>query len=173
MSKKEKIENEELEQNQEVNEQEEIIAKLKNDFELKSEEAAKNYESLQRLMAEFDNYKKRSARERESLYNSLVGDIITDFLEIIDNLDKAIESAEESSFKQGIELIRKQFIDTLKKYNVEEIKALNETFDPNYHESINHVDDPEYGEQEVIEVFRKGYKLGDKVIRYAMVKVAN
>ena len=173
MSKKEKIENEELEQNQEVNEQEEIIAKLKNDFELKSEEAAKNYESLQRLMAEFDNYKKRSARERESLYNSLVGDIITDFLEIIDNLDKAIESAEESSFKQGIELIRKQFIDTLKKYNVEEIKALNETFDPNYHESINHVDDEQYGEQEVIEVFRKGYKLGDKVIRYAMVKVAN
>ena len=173
MSKKEKNENEELEQNQEVNEQEEIIAKLKNDFELKSEEAAKNYESLQRLMAEFDNYKKRSARERESLYNSLVGDIITDFLEIIDNLDKAIESAEESSFKQGIELIRKQFIDTLKKYNVEEIKALNETFDPNYHESINHVDDEQYGEQEVIEVFRKGYKLGDKVIRYAMVKVAN
>ena len=140
---------------------------------MKSEEAAKNYESLQRLMAEFDNYKKRSARERESLYNSLVGDIITDFLEIIDNLDKAIESAEESSFKQGIELIRKQFIDTLKKYNVEEIKALNETFDPNYHESINHVDDEQYGEQEVIEVFRKGYKLGDKVIRYAMVKVAN
>ncbi len=170
MSKKEKIEEVE---NQEVNEQEEIIAKLKNDFEIKAEEAAKNYESLQRLMAEFDNYKKRSARERESLYNSLVGDIITDFLEIIDNLDKAIESAEESSFKQGIELIRKQFIDTLKKYNVEEIKALNETFDPNYHESINHVDDPAYGEQEVIEVFRKGYKLGDKVIRYAMVKVAN
>jgi len=172
VSKKEKIENEELE-NQETNEQEEIIAKLKNDYEAKSEEAAKNYEALQRLMAEFDNYKKRSARERESLYNSLVGDIILDFLEIIDNLDKAIESAEESSFKKGIELIRKQFIDTLKKYNVEEIKALNETFDPNYHESINHVDDDQYGEQEVIEVFRKGYKLGDKVIRYAMVKVAN
>lgn len=171
MSKKEK--NEPLDSQESLNEQDEIIAKLKNDFEEKANEVTKNYEALQRLMAEFDNYKKRNAREREQLYNTLVGDIILDFLEIIDNLDKAIESAEESSFKQGIELIRKQFIDTLKKYNVEEIKALNETFDPNYHESINHVEDEKYGQQEVIEVFRKGYKLGDKVIRYAMVKVAN
>ena len=173
-NKKDNIEKAELEENIEnVNEQDEIITKLKKDFEEKENEAKKNYEALQRLMAEFDNYKKRSAREREQLYNSIVGDIIADFLEVIDNLDKAIDNADDSSLKKGIELVRKQFIDTLKKYKVEEIKALNETFDPRYHESINHVDDPNYGEKEIIEVFRKGYKLGDNVIRYAMVKVAN
>lgn len=172
--KKEKVEEIEFEESLEsANEQDEIITKLKKDFEEKESEAKKNYEALQRLMAEFDNYKKRSAREREQLYNTLVRDIIADFLDVIDNLDKAIDNAEDSSLKQGIELVRKQFIDTLKKYKVEEIKALNETFDPKYHESINHVDDPDYGEKEVIEVFRKGYKLGDNVIRYAMVKVAN
>ena len=71
--------------------------------------------------------------------------------------------SKDEGFKSGIELIKKQFIDVLAKFNVEEIKALNETFDPNLHESINHVEDPNYGEKEVIEVFRKGYKLGDKV----------
>ncbi len=151
-----------------------IIDELEAKYQAKSEEATKNLEALQRIMAEFDNYKKRSSKEREQLYNSLVADIITSFLSVLDNLDMALNNeSKDEGFKSGIELIKKQFEDVLKNYNVEEIKALNETFNPNLHESINHVEDPNYGEKEVIEVFRKGYKLGDKVIRYAMVKVAN
>ncbi len=153
--------------------QDEVLISVKKELEEKKEEAKKNYESLQRVMAEFDNYKKRSNKEREQLYNSLISDIISNFLEVIDNLDKAIDNSQDSDLKDGINLIHKQFIDVLKKYNVEEIKSLNETFDPNLHESVNHIDDPNYGEKEIVEVFRKGYKLGDKVIRYAMVKVAN
>lgn len=179
MSKKDKIASEEIEEvnNEELlneNQDNELFDELQSKYEAKCEEAKNNLESLQRIMAEFDNYKKRSNKEREQLYNSLVADIISEFLGVLDNLDMALQNeSKDEGFKSGIELIKKQFTDVLGKFNVEEIKALNETFDPNLHESINHVEDPNYGEKEVIEVFRKGYKLGDKVLRYAMVKVAN
>lgn len=179
MSKKDKIASEEIEEvnNEEVlndNMDNELFDELQSKYEAKCEEAKSNLESLQRIMAEFDNYKKRSNKEREQLYNSLVADIISEFLGVLDNLDMALQNeSKDEGFKSGIELIKKQFIEVLAKFNVEEIKALNETFDPNLHESINHVEDSNYGEKEVIEVYRKGYKLGDKVLRYAMVKVAN
>lgn len=179
MSQKKKIVNEEIDElnNEELlndNQDNELLDELQSKYEAKSEEAKNNLEALQRIMAEFDNYKKRSNKEREQLYNSLVSDIISEFLVVLDNLDMALKNeSKDEGFKSGIELIKKQFEDVLLKFNVEEIKALNETFNPNLHESINHVEDENYGEKEIIEVFRKGYKLGDKVIRYAMVKVAN
>lgn len=127
-----------------------------------------------RLMAEFDNYKKRSAKEREGLYNSLVGDIITSLLPVLDNLEKAVETkTEDESYKQGVEMVLKQFTDALGIFGVKEIETVGTTFNPEYHEAVSSVQDENLGEKEIKEEFRKGYKIGDKVIRHSMVVVAN
>ena len=127
-----------------------------------------------RLMAEFDNYKKRSAKEREGLYNSLIADIITSLLPTLDNLEKAANAkTEDESYKQGVELVLKQFTDTLSSLGVKEIETVGTTFNPELHEAVSSVQDDELGEKEIKEEFRKGYKIGDKVIRHSMVVVAN
>ena len=125
-------------------------------------------------MAEFENFKKRSNKEREALYNSLLADIISSFLPVIDNLEKAAQAqTEDEGYKQGIELVLKQFIDVLTKFGVEEIKTVGETFDPEVHEAVSSIQDETKGEKEVVQDFRKGYKIGTKVIRHAMLVVAN
>lgn len=125
-------------------------------------------------MAEFENFKKRSNKEREALYNSLLADIIASFLPVIDNLEKAVQAkTEDEGYKQGIELVLKQFVDVLTKFGVEEIKTVGETFDPEVHEAVSSIQDETKGEKEVVQEFRKGYKIGTKVIRHAMVVVAN
>lgn len=149
------------------------LSQLKKDFEQKEQEAKNHLESLQRIMAEFDNYKKRTIKEKESIYTDIKSDIMADFLEIVDNFDKALENITNDNVKEGVVLIQKKLLGVLDKYGVQEIDALNKTFDPNLHESIQHIDDEKYGEKEIVEVFRKGYKIGDRVIRYPMVKVAN
>ena len=129
---------------------------------------------LKRLMAEFDNFKKRSAKEREGLYNSLLSDIVSSFLPVVDNLEKAVNSnTEDEGYKQGVELVLKQFMDVLSSLGVKEIEGVGSTFNPEYHEAVSSVQDETLGEKEIKEVFRKGYKIGDKVIRHAMVVVAN
>ena len=129
---------------------------------------------LKRLMAEFDNFKKRSAKEREGLYNSLLSDIVSSFLPVVDNLEKAVNSAtQDESYKQGVELVLKQFMDVLSSLGVKEIEGVGTTFNPEYHEAVSLVQDETLGEKEIKEVFRKGYKIGEKVIRHAMVVVAN
>ena len=129
---------------------------------------------LKRLMAEFENYKKRSSKERENLYNSLIGDIITTILPVIDNLEKAVEAqTEDENYKQGVELVLKQLQEVIKANGVEEIKAKGETFDPELHEAVGTVEDENLGEKEIKEEYRKGYKIGNKVIRHSMVIVAN
>lgn len=129
---------------------------------------------LKRLMAEFDNFKKRSAKEREGLYNSLLSDIVSSFLPVVDNLEKAVNSAtQDESYKQGVELVLKQFMDVLSSLGVKEIEGVGSTFNPEYHEAVSSVQDETLGEKEIKEVFRKGYKIGEKVIRHAMVVVAN
>ena len=129
---------------------------------------------LKRLMAEFDNFKKRSAKEREGLYNSLLSDIVGSFLPVVDNLEKAVNSnTEDEGYKQGVELVLKQFMDVLNSLGVKEIEGVGSTFNPEYHEAVSLVQDENLGEKEIKEVFRKGYKIGDKVIRHAMVVVAN
>lgn len=129
---------------------------------------------LKRLMAEFDNFKKRSAKERESLYNSLLADIVSSFLPVVDNLEKAVNSnTEDEGYKQGIELVLKQFMDVLASLGVKEIEGVGSTFNPEYHEAVSSVQDEALGEKEIKEVFRKGYKIENKVIRHSMVVVAN
>ena len=127
---------------------------------------------LKRLMAEFDNYKKRASKEREQLYNSLVADILMTFLPVMDNLEKAINTnTVDEGYKQGMELVAKQFKDALNSFGLEEIKTEGEIFDPSLHEAVSSVQDDTKKSQEIVEEFRKGYKIGDRVIRHAMVVV--
>ena len=126
-------------------------------------------------MAEFDNFKKRSQKEREGMYNSLISDIITSLLPVIDNLEKAVEAkTEDESYKQGVELVLKQFKDVLTANGVQEIDAsVGQIFDPELHEAVATVEDENLGEKQIKEEYRKGYKIGTKVIRHSMVVVAN
>ena len=127
-----------------------------------------------RLMAEYDNFRKRSQKEKESLYGDIKAAAVKEFLPVYDNLERALaaETADEA-YRKGVEMIMAQFNKTLEKLGVTEIKSLGEKFDPNLHNAVMHVDDEEKGENEIVEVFQKGFMLGDKVIRFAMVKVAN
>ena len=149
---------------------------LKEDTELNSIkiELEETTDRLKRLMAEFDNFKKRSAKEREGLYSLLVSDIVIKFLPVIDNLENAVNSkTEDKGYKEGVELVLKQFIDVLGTLNVKEIETVGTKFNPEYHEAVSSVTDESLGEKEIKEVYRKGYIIGDKVIRHAMVVVAN
>ncbi len=169
-AKQEKVENKDNKNSSKNNELEALKAQLKEEKE-KSEEYC---DHLKRNMAEFDNFKKRMSKEKESMYNTISADIIAEILPILDNFDKALNTeTSDESYKNGMAMIYKQLNDTLKKLGVEEIDALNKVFDPNFHEAVMHVEDESFGEKEIVEVFRKGYKIGDKIIRHAMVKVAN
>lgn len=162
-------------QNEEVK-QEVQQENCKEDTELNSmkTELEETTDRLKRLMAEFDNFKKRSAKERESLYNSLLGDIISKLLPVVDNLEQAANSnSTDEGYKQGTQLVLKQFIDVLSSLGVQEIEGVGSTFNPEYHEAVSAVQDENLGEKEIKEVFRKGYKIGDRVVRHAMVVVAN
>lgn len=129
---------------------------------------------LKRLMAEFENFKKRSQKERESLYNSVMSDVIETMLPIVDNLENAAAVAtEDANYKQGVELVLKQFKDVLKNKGVEEIEVLGKIFDPSLHEAVSSVQDPSKNDKEIVQEYRKGYKIGGKVIRHSMVVVAN
>ena len=127
-----------------------------------------------RILAEFENFKKRSAKEREGLYNSILADVIEVILPVVDNLENAAKvETKDESYKQGVELVLKQFKDVLKSKGIEEIKAVGETFDPSMHEAVSSVQDDEKGEKEIVQEYRKGYKIGNRVIRHSMVVVAN
>lgn len=142
----------------------------------KTAEVQEYLDRLQRLAAEFDNYKKRTAKEKEMIYKDAVGDIISGLLPLLDNFERAISSCtgkDSNGVIEGIKMLEKQFKETIQKYGVSEIEALNNKFDPELHEAVIHVQDENYGDGIVIEELRKGYKYGDKVLRYSMVKVAN
>lgn len=127
-----------------------------------------------RILAEFENFKKRSSKEREGLYNSILSDIVEVILPVVDNLENALKAeTKDEEYKKGVELVLKQFKDVLQSKGVEEIKALGETFDPELHEAVSSIQDDNLGEKEIAQEYRKGYKIGNKVIRHAMVVVAN
>ena len=127
-----------------------------------------------RLAAEYDNYRKRTAKEKESVYSDAKADTIKPFLAVLDNLERGVSQFEEGdAHRQGLELICKQFEEVLTKLNVAEIPALGEKFDPEKHNAVMHTEDETAAENTVVEVFQKGYTLGDKILRFAMVKVAN
>ena len=164
--------NENLEENKIENEEKEVVKT--DELSKTKQELEETTDRLKRIMAEFENYKKRSSKERESLYNSLLADIISSFLPIIDNLEKAVSTkTEDEGYKQGVELVLKQFMDTFKSLGVETIETVGKTFDPEIHEAVSSVQDDSLGEKEIKEEFRKGYRIGTKVVRHSMVVVAN
>ena len=127
-----------------------------------------------RLMAEYDNYRKRSQKEKEGLYGDIKADTVSKFLPVYDNLVRALaQSTEDEAYRRGVEMIMTQFNTTLEKLGVSRIESLGQKFDPSLHNAVMHVDDEEKGENEIVEVFQEGFKYGEKVIRFAMVKVAN
>ncbi len=127
-----------------------------------------------RILAEFENYKKRSSKERENLYSSILSDVVEIILPVLDNLENAAKvETKDEDYKKGVELVLKQFKDVLKAKGVEEIKAEGETFDPELHEAVSSIQDENLGEKEIAQEYRKGYKIGNKVIRHSMVVVAN
>lgn len=138
------------------------------------QELEETVDRLKRVMAEFENYKKRNTKEREQLYNSLLADIIASFLPVLDNLEKAVTAkTEDENMKQGIELVVKQIQDIFAKFGVETIETVGKPFDPEIHEAVSSVQDETLGEKIIKEEFRKGYRIGPKVIRHSMVIVAN
>ncbi len=126
-----------------------------------------------RLFAEFDNYKKRSAKESEGIYSNACADVVSELLPVFDNMMRAAEYAADEQSKSGLEMIISSFIQTLSKIGVEQFGNVGDEFDANIHSAVMHIDDESLGENVIAEVFQKGYKRGDKVIRYAVVKVAN
>ena len=165
---------EEKKENLEKNENNEVETKENDELGAMKQELDETTDRLKRIMAEFENYKKRSNKEREMLYNSLLADIVSSFLPVIDNLEKALSvETQDENYKQGIELVLKQFKDVLAKFGVEEIKTVGETFDPEVHEAVSSIQDETKGEKEIVQEYRKGYKIGTKVVRHSMVVVAN
>ena len=127
-----------------------------------------------RLAAEYDNYRKRTAKEKEALWAQAKADTAVAFLPVYDNLERALkqETADEA-YKKGVEMTMNQLKEVFSKLGITEIDALGKPFDPNLHNAIMHVEDENFGENTVAEVFQAGFMLGEKVIRFAMVKVAN
>ena len=142
--------------------------------ELAAKQLASVTDQYTRLAAEYDNYRKRTAKEKEGLYSAAKADTVKPFLDVYDNLIRgAAQYSEGDPNRTGLEMICKQFTEVLAKLGVTEIDALGKPFDPALHNAVMHVDDDQYGEGEIVEVFQQGYKYGDKIIRYAMVRVAN
>ncbi len=140
---------------------------------LETEKAELNDKFL-RICAEYDNFRKRSQKEKDALYGDIRANTVMQFLPVYDNLERALrQGTEDEAYRKGVEMIMTQFCTTLEKLGVKEIECLGQKFDPAMHNAVMHVDDEEKGENEIVEVFQKGFMLNDKVIRFAMVKVAN
>ncbi|MEE0865380.1 MAG: nucleotide exchange factor GrpE [Clostridia bacterium] len=157
---------------------EEVNEKEKKTTENKDMVPKQDYDELddryKRILAEFENFKKRSSKEREGMYNSVLSDVVEVILPVLDNLENAAKvETEDEKYKQGVELVLKQFKDVLKSKGVEEIEALGQVFDPELHEAVGSIQDDNLGEKEIAQEYRKGYKIGSKVIRHSMVVVAN
>lgn len=152
---------------------EEAVEETAEEKTVSAEEYASMYDKYLRAIAEFDNYKKRTQKEKEEIYSIAKADVVLSLLPVIDNFERAEKFSEDKNVEEGMALIRKQFNEFLKKIGVEEIEAEMKPFDPNFHNAVLHEDREDVDENIVVEVLQKGYKLGEKVIRHAMVKVAN
>ena len=140
---------------------------------LEKEKAALNDKYL-RICAEYDNFRRRSQKEKDNLYGEIRANAVQQFLPVYDNLERALkQGTEDEAYRKGVEMIMTQFNATLEKLGVKKIESLGKTFDPAFHNAVMHVDDEEQGENVIVEVFQEGFTIGEKVIRFAMVKVAN
>ena len=146
----------------------------KENKEKKEKEEQKIEHRYKRILAEFENFKKRSIKEREGLYNSILSDVVEVILPVLDNLENAAKvETKDEEYKKGVELVLKQLKDVLQAKGIEEIKTVGETFDPELHEAVSSIQDENLGTQEIAQEYRKGYKIGNRVIRHSMVVVAN
>ncbi|MBQ4517106.1 MAG: nucleotide exchange factor GrpE [Clostridia bacterium] len=160
----------ETEETEETEETKTAIEPEENPLQAKYDEL---YDKHLRTLAEYDNYKRRTQKEKDSIYLTAQVDAVESLLPVLDNLERAVEAAEDSPMKEGVQMIVKQLLETLSKMGVSEIEAVGKPFDPNLHNAVMHVEDETVGEQIIVEQFAKGYMMKDKVIRYSMVKVAN
>ena len=139
-----------------------------------AEEALIPKEQFLRLAAEYDNYRKRTAREKENLWTEAKADTVQAFLPVYDNLERALkQDTADEAYKKGVEMIMAQMNEVFAKLGVTEIEAQGQPFDPNLHNAVMHIEDENLGENTVAQVFQAGFMLGEKVIRFAMVQVAN
>ncbi|CDM68640.2 putative heat shock protein GrpE [Clostridium bornimense] len=170
------VENNSEEESKVINEEDYYKVKYTKEAE-NSKKLSKEVEALRdklmRLDKEYENHRNRSAKEKEEIYDNAVVDTLKEIVPAIDNLERAVSAVgDESSLRTGVEMTLKSLLDSLAKLGVEEIST-EEGFDPNVHQAIMHIQDDSFGENEVVEVFQKGYKKESKVLRYSMVKVAN
>ena len=154
---------------------EEVVEETKASDETKlQDELDEMTDRYKRLMAEFENFKKRTQKDKEGLKDMLISDIMISILPVMDNLEKAAKApTEDKAYKEGIKMVLKQLQDALMYNGVKEIETVGKKFDPELHEAVSHVTDEKHGENIIIEEFRKGYRIGNKVIRHSMVIVAN
>lgn len=162
-------ENEELKNEEVAEETTQVTEEVKDNSEY--EELNDRYK---RLLAEFENYKKRSQKEKDGIYGMITGDVVATMLPIMDNLEKAATAkTEDTQYQEGVNLVARQFQEALKRLGLEEIETIGQRFNPEFHEAVSHVQDETKGEQEIVQEYRKGYKIGNKVVRHSMVIVAN
>ncbi|KRQ86783.1 Protein GrpE [Caloramator mitchellensis] len=169
----EKIEEQTAEEDSENNNE---IEELNKKLMEKETQYQETLDLLKRTMADFDNFRKRTQREKETIYDDGFADAVKELLPVLDNLERATQysdSEDKNALLEGVQMILKIFKDTLQKLGVEEIKADGEKFNPDFHNAIMHIEDENFEENTIVEVFQKGYKYKDKIIRYSLVKVAN
>lgn len=144
------------------------------ELEKTRDELAAEHDKLLRLAAEFDNYRSRTTREKDRIYTDAKAEVTEKFLPVYDNLARAlaVETADEA-YKKGVEMTMTGLLDILSKLNVEVYGEAGEAFDPAIHNAVMHVEDESVPESTIVEVFQKGFRMPDKVVRFAMVKVAN
>lgn len=150
---------------------------LKAQVEEKTKKSEEHFNLFQRTLAEFENYKKRTTKEKENLCSDVISDVVSAFLPVVDNMERAIQASskeeDKKSLLEGIEMVFRQFKEVMKNLGVEEIKCVGEKFDPQLHNAVMHVEDENQDESVVVEEFQKGYMIREKVVRHSMVKVAN
>ena len=144
-------------------------------MELAVKQLESTKDQFTRLTAEYDNYRKRTTKEKDNIYQDAKADTVKAFLDVYDNLERAVATGgdEESPHKKGLEMIFQQYKTILEKLGVTEIEAKGQTFDPETMNAVMHIDDENLGENEVAQVFQAGFRMGDKIVRYAIVQVAN
>ena len=144
------------------------------EFEKAQQALAQEHDSYLRLAAEYDNYRKRSQKEKDNLYTEIRSETEEKFLPVYDNLERALaQETQDAAFKKGVEMTMNQLVSVMEKLGVESFGAAGDHFDPQLHNAVMHIEDESLGENVIAEVFQKGFKVGEKVVRFAMVKVAN
>lgn len=144
------------------------------EFEKAQQALAQEHDSYLRLAAEYDNYRKRSQKEKDNLYTEIRSETVEKFLPVYDNLERALaQETQDAAFKKGVEMTMNQLVSVMEKLGVESFGAAGDHFDPQLHNAVMHIEDESLGENVIAEVFQKGFKVGERVVRFAMVKVAN